>query len=176
VGLFSTVGVELSLAGAFETIGQNKCFVGAIASFAGGVFGPDANSFGGFEDQITGAGEDVLFSIDAREDHVASFLFGMVEETVSSWAVVDGLSRLELFTTGAVNEVRQVAFVLRSSVGVEDETILAEILLSNTVDTDVVFVTLDIVGDLVGYIGCSSINCWTVKLGSSQRGRDKEED
>lgn len=99
VGLFSTVGVELSLAGAFETIGQNKCFVGAIASFAGGVFGPDANSFGGFEDQITGAGEDVLFSIDAREDQVASFLFGMVEETVSSWAVVDGLSRFLITKT-----------------------------------------------------------------------------
>lgn len=170
VGLFGTIAVELLCGGAFETISQGGGFVGAGASIAGGIFGPDADSFVAFEDQVTGAREGVLFTINAGEDQVASLLLGVVEETVSSWAVVDGPSRLKFFTTGAVNEVRQVAFVLRASVWVEDEPIFAEHLLGNTVDADEVFVALGIVGNLIGYIGCSGVNSGALELGSSECG------
>lgn len=93
VRFFIAIRVELLLGGAFETISQNGGFSAADASFAAGFFGPDADSIAGFEHQITGAGEHILLSIDAREDQVASLLFRVVEETVSSWAVVDGAGR-----------------------------------------------------------------------------------
>lgn len=41
------------------------------ASFTVGVLGPGAVTAVGVEDQITGAGEVALLSVDAREHHIA---------------------------------------------------------------------------------------------------------
>jgi len=155
-----TIHVVLLFFGASETIFQDG-FDLRTASFTLSFLGPGTFAALFIEDQISGAGEVALFTINARKHDVASGWVGMLEHTVSSGAVTNRLWGLESFTSGAVDEAGQVALVVSAFERVEDESILTEHLLSLTVDTDVVFVALF-------FMDVLAITSWALELGGSQ--------
>jgi len=98
----------------FVTSGDGAAF------FIGGIFGPGAITGAGVEDQLSGASEVVLLAFDAREHHVAAGRVGMLEHAVPARAVTDRPGGLQLFTTVAVDQTGQIAFVLGFFEWIED--------------------------------------------------------
>jgi len=137
--LCGTIGIELLLLGAGETIGQNFF---ADAAYAGYDGGPSAHSGCLVKDQIGRAFVQVSLTINAGEEFVAVAVNWMLEEAIQTTAILTRLGRLQKGTVSAFDVGHVIAFVLGFLERVEDESVLAEHLRGDAVIADVVFVAL----------------------------------
>jgi len=93
----------------------------------------------------------------------------VTEETVAAGAVPGRMRFLELGTILAVDVGEEIAFEFGAFEGVEDETVLAQLLFGHALGADVIFVALELVLVLAVLSGA-------FKLSSGQGGASSDEE